>query len=426
MIKALSISLGAAFILNSTASEVQRANPIRSAEGSLEWPGWRGPARNGISVESGFDWSEFARNPKVLWRSSVGKGFSSFAVMAGKCYTLGNTNEQDTVYCFDAATGKIIWTHSYASAAQPLSYEGGPSATPVVDDDRVYTLSKWGDCICLEARTGRVIWTRAFEAPPRTKDDYHVWWGFAGSPLVLSNCLILPVGSGAAAVDKLTGSILWHNGPGRPGYSSPVAFRLNSRACFALLSGHEIIGARADTGEVLWKIPWRTTWDQNAADVLVAEDKLFVSTGHGVGCALFDLGAATPGQLWRNKNLKPELSSCVLWNDHVFGFDGRRLACLDWKTGEAKWAAEDTLQGSIILADGKLIVLQENGELLVAEATGGSYQPVAKAQIMTGRCWTLPALANGRLFLRNAAGAVACFELKRSASTGRRPLDQPI
>jgi outer membrane protein assembly factor BamB len=379
---------------------------------SFDWPNWRGPAQDGISKETKLNWKWPSEGPKKLWQTTIGKGMSSFAVAHGRVYSMGNREDVDTVYCFDAGTGKVIWKHPYPCPLNPLSYEGGPSSTPAVDDDRVYTLSKAGDCFCLDAATGKVIWSRKFDAPPTTKEDYKVWWGFAGSPLIEGNKLILSVGTAGVALNKRTGDILWDNGPGRAGYSSPVPFDFQSERCFAKLSGHEIVMARISDGKILAQTLWRTTWDQNAPNVLVADGKLFVTTGHGVGCALFDIAAEGLTPVWRNKNMSSELASPVLWKNDVYGFDKNRLVCLDWKTGTIRWAAEETRQGSLIVADEKLLVMQEDGTLLGAEATPEAFKPVAKAQVLDGRCWTVPVLSNGRLLLRNAAGTVVCLDLR--------------
>ncbi|HPA18682.1 MAG TPA: PQQ-binding-like beta-propeller repeat protein [Verrucomicrobiae bacterium] len=380
--------------------------------GGYDWPCWRGPHRNGISAERGLNWAWAPEGPRVLWKASVGKGFSSFAITRGKAYTLGNTGNADTIFCLDAETGKEIWKHSYPCPLQPLSYEGGPSATPAIDNGKAFTISKSGHCLCLDAATGRIVWSKDFDPPPTTKQDYRVWWGFAGSPLIMGDRLILAVGSAGAALDKATGRVAWDNGPGRPGYSSPVPFQRGPEQALAFLSGHEIVTVRANDGGVLARVPWRTTWDQNAPDVIVAAQKLFVSTGHGVGCALFDIAPAIPLQLWRNKNLRSRLSTPVLWKGHLYGFDDNRLACLDWNTGETRWTADDTRQGSLIIADEKLIALQEDGTLLVAGASGEGYRPLIKARVLDGRCWTSPVLSGGRIFVRNAEGAVACLDLR--------------
>lgn len=372
--------------------------------------------RNGTSREANLNWSWPTAGPKVLWKTSLGKGFSSFAVAKGRAYTMGNRDNVDTVYCLDAETGKEIWKHSYPCDLYPKAFEGGPLTTPAVDGNRVYTISKFGDCFCLDAQTGHVVWSKKFEPPTATKADYRVWWGFAGSIAVTDDRLILAVGTAGVAVDKLTGKVIWDNGPGYSGYSSPTLFNIGTQQCFAYASGHEVVAADVKSGKVLWRIPWRTTWDQNASDVIVHEGKLFVTSGHDVGCALFDISSGKPVQIWRNKNMRTFLGNCILCKGCLYGFDDKQsnqMCCLDWQTGEVRWAASDLSLGTLILADGKLVALQENGTVLVAEARSDAYKPLVKARVLTGRCWTVPALSDGRLFLRNAAGDAVCLSVRK-------------
>lgn len=379
---------------------------------AADWPQWRGPQRNGISTETDWSWTWPAEGPAVLWKARIGYGMSSFAVADGRVYGMGNQDDTDTVYCFDAATGAVVWKYSYACPREPLAYEGGTSSTPLVAGGRVYTLSKFGHLFCLEARTGAVVWQRKFERAPQTDADYRVDWGFAGSPLLLDGRLIVPVGTAGKALNPQTGETIWDNGGGRSGYSSPVPCRLRGQDAFVLLSGHEVVGVTVATGEILWRLPWKTTWDHNAADVIVSGDKLFVSTGHGVGCAQFDLTANPPAELWRNKNMSNFQSSCVLWQGNLYGFDDQQLRCLDWQTGAVRWTQTGTGMGSLMVADGKLLALTEKGKLLVAEASPEAYKPLAEAQILTGRCWSVPVLAEGRLYARNAVGEMVCVSLR--------------
>lgn len=380
---------------------------------AADWPGWRGPTRDSLSVETGLNWQWPAEGPTALWKASVGTGFSCVAVAGNRAYTLGNRDNVDTVYCLDAETGAELWKHSYPCQLDPKAYEGGPMATPAVEDGRLYTISKFGDCFCLNAETGAVLWSVKFEPPVRTEADYQAWWGFAGSILIADDRLILPIGTAGLALDKLTGKILWDNGPGYSGYSSPIRFEFAGAPCFAFVSGHEVVAANIADGQIRWKIPWKTTWDQNASDVIVADNRLFVSSGHGVGCGLFDLSTGSPVPLWRTKNMKTYLSNCILWQGSLYGFDDKELQCLDWQTGEVRWSSPRLGLGSLILAEGRLIVLQENGTLRVVEATPEAYKSLAHAKILTGRCWSTPSLANGRLYLRNAAGDVVCLDLRK-------------
>ena len=377
-----------------------------------DWPQWRGLNRDGVSSETGVCECSGAA-PAILWKASVGKGFSSCAVAQGKVFTLGNQDETDTVCCLDAETGQEVWKHSYPCALYPKSFEGGPLATPAIAGDRVYTLSKFGDCFCLDAPTGHVVWSRKFEPPTATKADYPVWWGFAGSILATPERLLLAVGTAGAALDPLSGKVLWDNGPGYSGYSSPVGFRVGAQSCFGFVSGHEIVVAQADNGRVLGKIPWKTTWDQNATDMIVQDGRLFVSSGHNVGCALFNLTGTSPVEVWRNKNLRTYLGNCVLWEGNLYGFDDKQLRCIDWQTGAVRWTLPGTGLGTLILADSKLVVLREEGTLLILEATPEACRQLGRAKVLAGRCWSAPALANGRLYARNATGDLVCVDLRR-------------
>ena len=186
---------------------------------AADWPQWRGPDRNGIAAEAvSAAWPD--QGPKVIWRASVGTGFSSCAVCQGRLYTLGNAGNQDTVWCFDAVTGKEIWKYSYAAALSPQWYEGGPGATPTVDSNRVFTISKWGDVFCLDAAKGSVLWQRDLRRDGVKPNR----WGFAGSPLVWGGLVILNAGTAGIALDRSTGRIVWSNGTNAAGYASPTRF----------------------------------------------------------------------------------------------------------------------------------------------------------------------------------------------------------
>jgi hypothetical protein len=166
-----------------------------------DWPQWRGPNHNGISSET--QWSDhwLPDGPPILWKANVGVGFSSFSVAKGRVYTMGNSDNRDTVFCFDEATGKQLWSHSYPADLGDKYFDGGTTGTPTVGGDRVFTLSRWGDVFCLEAATGKVIWTRNVQKETRVRIPT---WGFSGSPLVFENSLVLTVGEAGMALDKGT------------------------------------------------------------------------------------------------------------------------------------------------------------------------------------------------------------------------------
>jgi outer membrane protein assembly factor BamB len=396
---------------------VSKSNLLTPINAGFDWPCWRGPERNGISQETGWTWQWSSNGPAVLWRASVGKGFSSFAVVSNRVYTLGNADGTDTVFCFAADTGTVLWKHAYPCELQPLSYEGGPGATPAVDGRRVYTFSKGGDLFCLDAAEGRVIWSKQFEPWPRQEGDWANTWRYAGSPLVVHDKVFMSMGQAGAAFNKHDGTVIWQSPAGHPGYSSPVPSRGVTGDVMVFFSGRAVVGADRDTGKTLWSIPWKTPWDLNAADPITERSQLFVSSGNGVGCALFEMTTDPPHELWRNKNLKSTMNSAVLWQGHLYGFNDTHLSCLSWETGEELWSTRDVRKGSLIAAGGKLILLSETGKLVVTEPSPKGCQPLAQAQILEGRCWTTPVLSHGLLLARNAFGQVVCLDLRKRQVT---------
>lgn len=241
---------------------------------AADWPHWRGPDYDGISRETGFDATALGDGTKPVWQAEIGMGFSSVTVSDGRAYAMGNVGKKtDVVYCFDAATGKQVWTHSYAEPLNPKYYEGGTSATPTLDGGKVYTISKTGKIFCLDAATGGVIWQKA--AGPKAPT-----WGFASSGVIQGELVIFNVGSAGLALNKNDGSVVWANGDGPSGYASAVPFVRDGRKCVALFSEKHVIGLEAATGKELWRSPWKTQYEVNASDPIIHGDYIFVTSGY--------------------------------------------------------------------------------------------------------------------------------------------------
>lgn len=379
-----------------------------------DWPNWRGSDYDGISKESNWNPKALAGGAKIKWKASVGIGFSAISVAKGKAYTMGNIDGKDHVYCLDASSGKRIWDYSYGEAMVPFGgrkYKGGPNATRAVDSDKVYTISKSGKVYCLSASSGKMIWKAQVSArKPR--------WGFSGSPLVLGEMLILNAGDYGVALDKTTGKTIWQNGRGAAGYSSVVPFTKDGKKCISLFAAKEVIGMEAKTGTEVWKCLWNTPYQVNAADPIIDGDKVYITSGYKKGCALVGIEGHDAKLLWKNKNMKTFMSGPVLWKGYVYGIDesGRKsgLACLELKTGKLMWFAADAGNGSLMLADGKLIVLSERGKLIIAEASPESFKKISSAQILNGKCWTMPSFANGKVYARNEDGDMVCVDMSNS------------
>ena len=379
---------------------------------AADWPRYRGPNLDGISTESGWsvDWP--ATGPKQLWKTNVGIGFSSIAVADGRAYTMGNRDNQDTVYCFDAANGRVLWKHSYSCKLDPKYYDGGPSATPTVDAGRVYTLSKEGEVFCLEAADGKVVWSVNLA---RELDAKVPTWGFSSSPVIQGNAVYVNVGTRGTALDKSTGKVIWTTGKEAAGYSSFVPFTMGSTRGLALFTAQTIAAVDPDNGKELWSYPWKTSYDVNAADPIIEGDHVFISSGYNHGAALLRIVNGKPQRVWENKQMRNQHNNSLLIDGALYGIDGddskAELKCLDFKTGEVKWTEKGLGKGALMAADGKLIVLGEKGELVIAAADPAAFKALARWQVLGGRCWTMPVLSHGRIYCRNAKGDLVCIDV---------------
>lgn len=384
---------------------------LAPAAPALDWPQWRGPQRNGISAETGWSSAWSGKGLKTLWKAEVGTGYGSVSVSQSRLYILGNTADQDSVYCFDATAGKPVWKYTYPCPAKDPNGYNGVRSTPTVDSNRVYTTSRQGQLFCLDAVTGKVEWSKDFI---RDFGGKAPTWGYAISPLVEGELLIVePGGPGAAvvALNKETGQLVWKSGSDPASYSSPIAFDLKGERCVAVFSAAGAVGRRVKDGTELWRCPWKTSYDINAATPIIEGSKLFLSSGYNSGCALYDLAASPPKALWKNKNMRNHVNSCVLWKGYLYGFDERTLKCLDFATGAVKWEEKKYGKGSVTLADGKLLLYSERGQLGLAEATPDGYKELAFVQALQVRSrypggaqkqtWASPILVNGRIYCRS-------------------------
>lgn len=351
----------------------------------------------------------------MAWRASVGAGFSSVVVSQGRAFTMGNAGGVDTVFCFDARSGQVRWKHSYKAPLDAKYYEGGPSATPTVDGDRVFTLSKRGKLFSLEAATGQVVWEKDLAGELLAPVNE---WGFASSPLVEGNLLFLNVGAAGTAVEKATGKVAWYSEQKTAGYASAMPLDLDGRRVLVLFTAKFLHGLVPATGKELWRHSWETGWDNNNADPIVDGGRIFISS-YSRGCALLEVRDGRLHEVYQNENLHSHMSTAVKIGSHLYGFNGREgrgrpndFRCLDFLTGEVKWKHEGLGVGALSTADGKLLILSETGELVLAEARPDKFNPLSRTQVLGGRCWTMPVLANGHLYCRNAKGDLVCLDVQ--------------
>ena len=389
-----------------------------------DWPAWRGPARSGTSTET-LDLAAWPpEGPRILWRTQVGAGYAAVSVAGGRVYAVGNDGGRDTVWCLEADTGRALWRHAYACRGSGGGY-GGPRVAPTVDDGAVYVLSIEGHLRRLDADSGRAVWSKNLVTELGAALPRHGW---SCHPLILGQRLILEVGARGGAIvafDKATGDVLWKAGDEAVGYSSPVAYRLHEKTYVAMLTGTALVGLDPDDGHPLWRYPWKVPYEINVATPIVRGRRIFISSGYGLGGAVVEVGRDQVRTVWRSQEMSNHFASCVLWEESLYGFDGAPLArrdthrtllkCLDFETGRARWAHEGLGKGSLMAADGKLVILSERGELVIAEASPDAYRELRRAKVLDNTCWTMPVLADGRLYCRNGPGDLVCVDLRPPA-----------
>ena len=373
-----------------------------------DWPNWRGPNHDGVSAETGLI-TTWEGKPPVVWEFDVGPAFSAFACVDGRAYTCGTRDKQQVLFCFDGGTGKVLWQKPFAKEFHDTSGGDGTRATPTVDEDRVYIVGACGRLVCFDAKDGAELWSREFAGQPK--------WGYAGSVLIEGDLAIVPAGGdgGLLALNKQTGGVVWKCSNEPAGYATPYPFTLDGQRYIVGFLAKAIIIADAKTGREVWRMPWETSWDVNAATPIFHNGQLLVSSGYKHGAVLVKLtpsGDSLSGQTtWESKVIQAKFQTPVLYNEYLYTSDDTgQLKCVEFATGQEKWGRRGIAHGTVVLADGHLFVLSESGELLIGRASPEGFTPTTQVQILDGRCWTVPTLYKGRLYARNLEKAV-CLKL---------------
>lgn len=400
----------------SAAEPTTSTTAVEANAASDQWPRWSGPNADLISREQGWSANWPDAGLPVVWEANVGTGFSSVSIAAGKLYTMGHRDGRDVVYCLDAITGEEIWTHDYACELVDRLHEGGPGSTPTIDNGRVYTVSRQGHLFCLDAANGDVVWSGQLEK--LTGVEYPEW-GFTCSPLVLGDMLIIEAGR-LIALNKNDGEKIWQTKIDRPGYGSPVAFKREGQQLLTVLNNDRLLIVRAMDGSEVASFDWETSFATSSTTPIVIDDKIFISTGYNRGCALLRLAGDELELIYENREMRNHMNNSVLWEGHLYGIDGNshtsrlcQLVCLEVATGTRKWSEGGFGCGSLMIADGKLLVLSDGGTLAVAQATPDGYDEISRADLLDGRCWTVPVLLDGRVYCRDARGKLVCARLPK-------------
>jgi outer membrane protein assembly factor BamB len=386
------------------------ARPI----GEVEWPGFRGPRRDGVVPGAALaeDWT--ALPPRELWRIRVGPGWSSFAVAGRRLFTQEQRGELEVVVAYDAETGAELWAHESPSRFFETLGGAGPRATPTLSDGRLFALGAEGLLHRLDPTTGEVVWqadlrTDAEREPPM--------WGFASSPLVLDEVVLVHAGGegdrGLLAYGVDDGRLRWGAPAGDHSYSSPQLAEIAGERYVPVVSGEGMTLHDPEDGTVVWDYEWSTETYRALQPLVVGDSSLLISTGQGVGTRRLDLrreaGGFSTTERWTSRGLKPDFNDYAAHEGHLYGFDPNILACIDLETGEQRWKGGRYGHGQLLLlpdAD-QLLVLSEKGEIVLVRATPEKLEELARLPVLHAKTWNHPVLVNDRLYVRNGEEAVA-------------------
>jgi outer membrane protein assembly factor BamB len=371
------------------------------------WTNYRGPNRDGRYDEMQVLTNWPAQGLPLLWKEPVGIGYASITIADGRAYTIEQRRRQEVVAAYDVDTGRELWTQKWNAEYKDETGDG-PRTTPTWDNGLLYALGATGELRCLDAKTGAVKWGKNILTDNQSEN---LPWAMAASPLIVDDkVIVLPggmSGKSVVAYNKLTGAPVWKAQNDRQAYVSPMLVTLAGRRQILIVSSSRVFALVPEDGSLLWSQPWDTDMGINVSQpIVVDQNQVFISSGYGKGAALIEVtGSGSNLQartVWTNINMKNKFNSSVLHEGHVYGLDEGILTCLDVKTGERKWKGGRYGYGQVLLASGHLIVLSHTGELALVKATPGEYTEVAKFAALEGQTWNYPAIADGKLFVRNA------------------------
>ena len=377
------------------------------AQPGSQWPGFRGPNRDGVSrgVRIETDWKQHP--PAEMWRRPVGPGWSSFAVQGNIVYTQEQRGNDEVVSAYDLNSGKPVWRHKDAARFWESNAGAGPRGTPTLANGRVYTLGATGILNALNAADGTVIFSRNAATDTKAKIPE---WGFASSPVVTGDTVIVATAGVLAAYDTANGNLRWSSLSGGRGYSSPHLSTIDGVTQVLMVNHEGVTSVAPAVGSVLWKHAWEG--DSIVQPAGTADGGVLIGSGSGLGSevgvrrvALTHTGGGwTAGEGWTSIGLKPYFNDFVVSKDYAFGFDGSSIACIDLKNGERKWKGGSYGHGQIVLLADQdmLLVVSEGGELALVKATPDQFTELSRFKAIEGKTWNHPVLVGDILLVRNS------------------------
>jgi len=408
------------------SNQAPDTTPLASESG---WPQWRGPNRDGVSIETGLADQWPSEGPRLEWSiTGLGEGYSTPSVAGDRVYLLGTSGNTEQLHCLNLDDGKMVWSAPLGQKAG-VGYPG-PRGTPAIDGDAVYAMGSDGTLVCADLVRGRVRWQKNL----KQFGGRHGEWGYAESPLIDGDKLICTPGgdrSTLLALRKINGTPMWQGAAGElsggdqsakayttAGYSSPIVAEISNVRQYIVFLRGGVVGFDANTGQPLWHYDAPANQTANCSTPICFENAVFAASGYGTGGGKANISGK--GKNWNvdekffvNK-FENHHGGFVLVDGFIYGTNNSVLMCVDWKSGDILWQDRCVGKGSITYADGNLIVRGERGEVAMVEATSESYrergrfkQPERSDQ----NAWPHPVVANGKLFLHDW-DRLFCYDLQ--------------
>jgi outer membrane protein assembly factor BamB len=390
---------------------------------ALDWPQWGGPSRNFVSEVKGLAavWPE--GGPRRLWSRELGEGYSAIAAAGGHLYTMTRRGEREFVVALDAATGRTVWEYGYeATFSKEYSMENGPGphATPAVAGERVFAAGATGKLHALDRRSGKLLW--AHDLMGEYKGTIRVN-GYACSPLAYRDTVIMQVGGAGnslMAFAQKDGRVVWRRHDFRNSPASPLLINVDGRAQLVAFMYDTLLGVNPSDGELLWSRPHQSEFGLNVSTPVWGEGNLlFISSSYGGGSRVFKLASAggktTAEEVWAHQLMRVHYGNAVRLGDFVYASSGdfgtAPLTAVNVRTGKIAWRDRTIARASLVSAEGRLIILDEDGHLLLATPTPEGLKVHSRVALLSGNAWTAPTLAGTRLYVRDRKTVVA-LELK--------------
>jgi outer membrane protein assembly factor BamB len=386
---------------------------------SSDWAQWGGPQRNFKSESKGLATTWPETGPRRLWQRELGEGYSAIVADRGMLFTMYRKGGNEVVIALDAATGKTSWEYSYAapfSAEYDMTNGPGPHATPLVTGNLVFSSGATGKLHCVDRKSGKLLWShdllKEFHGNVRVN-------GYSCSPIAYKDKIIMMVGGPASslvAFDQKDGSVAWKKHDFRNSTSSPIVVNVDGQDQLVAFMWGEVVGVDPTNGNLLWSHLHPVDHGLNTTTPVWGSDNLlFVSSGYDGGSRVIKLvrsgDKTTTEELWAHRLMRVHFTNAIRVGDVVYGSSGdfgpAPFTAIDVKTGKVLWRNRTFPRASFLFADGRFIILDEDGQLLLATATSEGLNVTSKAQLLSGQSWTVPSLAGTRLYLRDRKNIMA-------------------